>query len=72
MRLDTGADITAVPGNLVRPNQLTGEHTDIKSIGSESQVFPLAKVPIELEGVKHKVTVIVLPEGADEVGIDWS
>ena len=49
MRLDTGADITAVPGNLVRPNQLTGEHTDIKSIGSESQVFPLAKVPIELE-----------------------
>ena len=67
MRLDTGADITAVPGNLVRPNQLTGEHTDIKSIGSESQVFPLAKVPIELEGVKRKVTVIVLPEGADEV-----
>ena len=55
MRLETGADITAVPGNLVRPNQLTGEHTDIKSIGSESQVFPLAKV-----GVKHKVTVIVL------------
>ena len=67
MRLDTGADITTVPGNLVRLNQLIGEHTDIKSIGSESQVFPLAKVPIELEGVKHKVTVIVLPEGADEV-----
>ena len=66
-RLDTGADITAVRGKLVRPNHLTGEHTDIKSIGSESQVFPLAKVTIELEGVKHKVSVRVLLEGADEV-----
>ena len=32
-------------------------------------MFPLAKVSIELEGVKHKVTVIVFPEGADEVSI---
>ena len=65
--LDTGAQITVVPENLVGEELKTGEYVKVKGVLT-SGVMPLAKVEFEIEGMekwKEEVTLAPAEEGKE-------
>ena len=60
--LDTGAQITVVPGKLVYEDNLTGNSIDIIGINGDPRPYQTAKIPITLNGTEVEEIVAVAPE----------
>ena len=60
--VDTGAQITIVPGSLVYRDQLTGEQVPILGVHGDPVQYELAKVPITLNDMSIEETVAIAPE----------
>ena len=60
--LDTGAQITVVPGKLVYEDNLTGNSIDIIGINGDPRPYQTAKISITLNGTEVEEIVAVAPE----------
>ena len=66
--LDTGADISIVPEDMVAPSQLTGESVGVRPFGATAiMVLPMAETTFEIGNLKWTEVVAVSPmvEGED-------
>ena len=74
--LDTGASVSVVLENMVKPENLTGETVLVNVFGSDkSMSLPVAKVPFVIGdlGWEEKVAVFPVKEGAEnEVIYNWN
>ena len=67
--LDSGADISVVPEDMVEPTQLSGGKVAVKPFGATtSMLLPLAEVAFEIGDLRWSETVAVAPmiEGGDK------
>ena len=60
--LDTGAQVTVVPGKYIFEDNLTGETIDIVGINGSPKPYQLADIPIVINDTEVVETVAVAPE----------
>ena len=60
--LDTGAQITVVPGKFIYEDNLTGESVDILGINGSPRPYQTAKIPISINNKEVEEIVAVAPE----------
>ena len=67
VKVDTGADMTAVPSRFIRKNQYTGRIYNITTSNMGKERLREARVTLEVRGITTTQTVLVIAEGAQEL-----
>ena len=60
--LDTGAQITVVPGKFIYDDNLTGETVDILGVNGSPRPYQTALIPISINNIEVEEKVAVAPE----------
>ena len=60
--IDTGAQITVVPGKFIYDDNLTGETIDILGVNGNPRSYQLARIPIVINNTEVEEEVAVAPE----------
>ena len=60
--LDTGAQITVVPGKFIYDDNLTGETIDILGVNGNPRSYQIARIPITINNIEVEEEVAVAPE----------
>ena len=67
VKVDTGADMTAVPSRFIRKNQYTGRIYNITTSNMGKERLRETRVTLEVRGIITTQTVLVIAEGAQEL-----
>ena len=67
VKVDTGADMTAVPSRFIRKNQYTGRIYNITTSNMGKERLREARVTLEVREITTTQTVLVIAEGAQEL-----